>query len=327
MRTIVTLAVASLVAFLVTASVMSVMSGSFLLAIGVGIVALAILASGVRFVPEAERHVVERFYAFHRILHPGIRWTVPIVDTIRDRISVRERVIDIPQQETLTKDDILVKVDPTLFFRVMDKDENVKQAAYGVELLLDKAMAEFAIASLRSVIGAMTFDDATDNQKEINEKVIDLMNGKEGAGAWGSEVTRHVIKEFIPPDAIMEALRKKVTADKERDALVITSDAQRQAAINVAEGQKQATIKAAQAEQEAQIARAEGEAKALERIAEAISKPNGEQAVSLRIAHEAVAQFGELAKASTNTVVPLAVGDIAGMVATLKGILPAAKKS
>ena len=320
------------VAFLATALVVA---GSFPLAIGIGLVVLVLLIAGIRFVPEAERHVVERFHKYHRVLHPGVCWIIPLVDIIRHEISIRERVINVPRQKTLTKDDIQVEVDPTLFFKVLEGDENVRKAAYGVEIReggqpstnLDAAMTEFAIASLRSVIGTMTLDDATDHQEKINQEVVKLMNGDKGAGAWGSDVTRHVVKELIPPPEIMDALRKQVTAEKEKKAAITTSEAQRDAAINVADGQKQATIKAAEAEREAQIKRAEGEAKALELIANAIGKPNGDQAVSLRIAQETVTQFGQLAKASTNTVVPMAIGDIGCMVKALLGILPAKKGS
>jgi regulator of protease activity HflC (stomatin/prohibitin superfamily) len=233
------------------------------------LVALAILASAIRIVPEYQRLVLFRLGRAIGARGPGLVLLIPIIDRAVS-VDLREQVRDIPHQTSITKDNASIAVDFIWYYRVLDPMETVLQVGN-----FEAAAQGMAITTLRSVIGGIQLDDVLSEREHINNMLRIRLD--EVTERWGVKVTNVEIREIIPPREITDAMNRQMTAERIRRALVTESTGQRDAAINVADGDRQATIlKAegdkrsailrAEGEREAQLLSAEGFANALERI-------------------------------------------------------------
>lgn len=295
---------------------------------------------GLRIVHQDERLIVERFGAFQRILDPGLRWVIPVVDQVRFKISTREQVLELEIQKTFTKDDIPITIISTLYYRLIPsfrgfEEDTVRRAAYGVEIDPDhpeKAIEQLAISTLRSISGQERFDDIVNKQDEINNLVREAMNP--ATVLWGYEATRHQIKEIIPPPEISNALLKELTAAKDKIATVTASEAEREAQINRAEGEKQAIIKKAEAQKFAEVALAEakrevqrldaeGEALGIKLRAEQLATPEGRAAAEYNLHEQRLTALGRLAKISNTVIVTPQFDEAAGLGIAVKKMFEA----
>jgi regulator of protease activity HflC (stomatin/prohibitin superfamily) len=233
------------------------------------LVALAILASAIRIVPEYQRLVLFRLGRAIGARGPGLVLLIPIIDRAVS-VDLREQVRDIPHQTSITKDNASIAVDFIWYYRVLDPMETVLQVGN-----FEAAAQGMAITTLRSVIGGIQLDDVLSEREHINNMLRIRLD--EVTERWGVKVTNVEIREIIPPREITDAMNRQMTAERVRRALVTESTGQRDAAINVADGDRQAAIlKAegdkrsailrAEGEREAQLLSAEGFANALERI-------------------------------------------------------------
>jgi regulator of protease activity HflC (stomatin/prohibitin superfamily) len=285
----------------------------------VGFVVL-FLYKTVRIVPQQVTFVVERLGRYSRTLDAGLHILIPIMDTIRYKHSLKEFVLDIPEQTCITKDNVSVAVDGVVFFRVMDP----VKASYGINDYVT-AIIQLAQTTLRSEIGKIDLDRAFEEREKINTAVI--MAVEMATDPWGVKVLRYEIKSIQPPRDVLDAMEKQMRAEREKRAKVLESEGDRDARINRAEGNKQEVIKSSEADRSKQINEAEGQAAAIQgiatatamgirEIASAISSPGGESAARLKIAEEWVKQFGNVAKDSKAIIVPANVGDPSSMIAS-----------
>jgi regulator of protease activity HflC (stomatin/prohibitin superfamily) len=298
---------------------MDVLSGTAIVFFFLAILAFVIFAKTAIVVPQQSAFVVERLGRFSGTLDAGFHILVPFVDVIRYRHSLKEQSIDIPAQVCITRDNVQVGVDGVLYLKVL----NPERASYGISDYLF-AIIQLAQTTLRSEIGKIDLDRTFEERTNINMSVVSELD--KASEAWGVKVLRYEIKNITPPADILAAMEKQMRAEREKRAVILTSEGQRDAAINTAEGAKQQTIKASEAHRQQQINGAEGQASAIlaiatataegiRRVAEAIQVPGGFEAVQLRVAEQYVAQFGELAKGSTNLVLPATVSDVGSMIA------------
>lgn len=287
---------------------------------GVVIFAVTVIFRSIRIVPQQQIVVLERLGKYNRTLEAGLHFVIPFVDVIRYTHSLKELVIDIPEQVCITKDNVQVNVDGILFYRVMDG----KSASYGVSNY-NLALVQLAQTTLRSEVGKIDLDKTFEERERINGFVVTAID--KASEPWGVKVLRYEIKSITPPRDVLAAMEKQMRAEREKRALILESEGERDAKINRAEGVKQETIKNSEAHKQRQINEAEGQAAAILSIAEATGKgiqqvatalnaQGGMNAAQLKIAEAYVQQFGNLAKSTNTVILPANVGDPASTLAT-----------
>ena len=238
------------------------------------IVALAIitLIAGVKTVTQGYNWTVERFGRYTRTLQPGLTIIIPYIDRIGHKMNMMEQVIDIPQQDVISKDNATVAVDGLAFFQVFD----AAKASYEVADL-HQAIVKLTITNIRSVMGSMDLDQMLSHRDEINERLLRVVDA--AVSPWGVKVNRIEIKDIEPPADLVQAMGRQMKAEREKRAEILQAEGQRASAILRAEGAKQAQILEAEGRKEAAFRDAEGrertaqaEAKATEMVSEAIAR-------------------------------------------------------
>ena len=227
------------------------------------IIALALLAfllifKGVRIVPQAENWIVERFGKYSGTLNAGLNLINPIISSIAQKVDIRETVLDMPKQGTITSDNASIEVDGVVYYKIMDPYKSF----YGIDNLR-YAIQNLAQTSLRSIMGKMTLDDSLSSREKINAELLKILD--EATDAWGTKITRVEIKDIAPPEDITNAMTLQMKAEREKRARILEAEAKRESAEVEAQGIKRAQILQAEARKEA----AERDAEARERLARA----------------------------------------------------------
>jgi regulator of protease activity HflC (stomatin/prohibitin superfamily) len=291
----------------------------------VAVIVLAVVARGVRTVPQGYEWTVERFGRYRVTLSPGLRLINPFTDAVGHKVNVQETVLEIPPQNVITKDNAVVVVDGIVFYQVFD----ASRAAYEVRDL-ELAVSNITMTNIRTAIGALDLDETLSKRDEINERLLRVLDA--ATEPWGTKITRVELKDVRPPEDVQESMAKQLAADRERRAAILRAEGLKQAAILEAEGAKQAQILAAEGKLEA----AQREAEARERLAEAEARAT--TAVSTAVADgdvralnyfvaqkyvEAITQIG----ASPNSRLVLMPMETGGLVGTIAGIAELARAS
>ena len=305
------------------------MSAGADIAIGVlvliGLVVLAALRGMINIVQQGQVGVVKRLGEYRRTHEPGLVVIAPFVDSLQD-VDMREIPRPGDRQEVITKDNVVVTVNATIFTQVVD----AKQALFSVANF-DIAIDALARTALRSVIGTLSLDEALSGRERINTDVQQQMEVV--TDKWGIRISRIEIVEISPPPQILLALALQKQADQEKRAKILQSEGLQQSAINVAEGDAQAAIRAAEGERQAAILRAqgnreaaildaEGRAQAIETVYTAITRANPDPTLVAILQLDTLAKFAE-GNAST-VVVPYESAGLLGAAQALRSVLGAA---
>ena len=222
---------------------------------------LAVVISGVKIIRPFERGLVERLGKYHATVEPGLRLIVPFIDRMA-RVDMRERVVDIPPQEVITSDNVVVSVDAVVYYEATDPQRLVYNV---VDFYL--AVTKLAQTNLRNVVGDMQLDEALTSRETINTQLRDILD--DATDKWGERVGRVEIQRIDPPPDVMHAMHEQMKAERTRRASVTTAQGDREAAIARAEGAKQSKILEAEGHRESQILDAQGRAEATKAEAEA----------------------------------------------------------
>jgi len=286
------------------------------------IVGLATLRSMVNIVQQGQVGVVKRLGEYRKTHEPGLVIIMPFVDTLQT-VDMREVPVPGDRQDVITKDNVVVTVNATIFTQVVD----AKQALFSVKNF-DVAIDALARTALRSVIGTMTLDEALSERERINTDVQEQMEVV--TDKWGIRISRIEIVEIAPPPQILQALALQKQADQEKRARILQSEGQQQSAINVAQGDADANVRAAEGEKKAAILRAEGNrqaamleaegrARAIETVYAAIkgSEPDSTLVAILQL--DALSKFAD--SDNSKIVVPYESAGLLGAAQTLRAVL------
>jgi regulator of protease activity HflC (stomatin/prohibitin superfamily) len=220
-----------------------------------------VAATGVRIIRPYQRGVVERLGKYRSTVNPGLRLIIPIIEAVRT-VDMREQVVDIPPQEVITSDNVVVSVDAVVYYEPTDPQRLIYNVA---NFLL--AVTKLAQTNMRNVIGDMQLDEALTSRDKLNMALRQILD--DATDKWGVRVVRVEIQRIDPPPDVMHAMHEQMKAERTRRALVTQAEGDRQAAITRAEGEKQAAVLTAEGNKQQQILEAEGQAQAIQRVAEA----------------------------------------------------------
>ena len=294
------------------------------------VIAVWVLASCVRIVPQAYAVILERLGAYQATWSTGIHFKVPFIERVARKVNLKEQVVDFPPQPVITKDNVTMQIDTVVFFQITDP----KLYTYGVENPI-MAIENLSATTLRNIIGDMELDETLTSRETINTKMRASLD--EATDPWGIKVNRVELKNIIPPAAIQDAMEKQMKAERERREAILIAEGQKKSTILVAEGKKQSAILDAEAEKQAAILRAEAQKERMineaEGQAEAVLKVQNANAEGIRMIREAGADEAVLtlksleafAKAAdgkaTKIIIPSDIQGIAGLASSLKEIV------
>lgn len=287
-------------------------------AFAVALFAAVFLFAGVTVVRQGFVYTVERFGRFVRVAGPGFHFLNPIYDRVGQKMNMMEQVLDIPGQEIITRDNVMVAVDGVVFFQVLDP----AKAAYEVSQLYP-SIVNLTTTNLRTVMGGLDLDETLSKRDMINARLLSVVD--DATEAWGVKITRVELKDIRPPADIVSAMTRQMKAEREKRASILESEGQRQNDINVAEGRKQAQILEAEGRREAAFRAAEArersaqaEANATKVVSDAIAG-GSVQAINYFIAQKYVEAVGQFAT-SPNAKTILFPVEATQLIGTLGGI-------
>jgi len=268
-------------------------------------ISVVVILKAVKAVPQGMEYTVEQFGRYTKTLKPGLSFIVPFVENIGYKMNMRERVIDIPSQDVITKDNAMVTADAVVFIQ---------------------------LTNVRTVVGSMDLDETLSKRDAINAKLLAVID--QATDPWGTKVTRIEIKDLSPPADITQAMNKQMKAEREKRADILMAEGQKQSQILKAEGEKEAAVREAEGRKEsafldaeAREREAEAEARATAMVSAAIAKGDV-NAVNYFVAQDYVKAFGELAKSPNQktVIVPAELSGLAATVGGISGLLDAGKK-
>ncbi len=291
----------------------------------VAFVGLIGLISAFKFVPQGYTWTVERFGRYTRTLQPGIGIIMPFVDRIGRKMNMMETVLDVPQQEVITKDNAMVSCDAIVFIQIIDPTA----AAYEVNNL-HHAIQNLALTNIRTVVGSMDLDEVLSNRDDINKRLLGVIDA--ATNPWGVKVTRIEIADLSPPADITEAMARQMKAERLKRAEILTAEGNKQSAILKAEGLKQSQIleaegrrEAAFRDAEAREREAEAEAKATAMVSQAIASGDV-NAINYFLGQQYVEAFAQLATSDQQktVIIPAEFSSFLGTIEGIKGLADAA---
>ena len=297
-------------------------------------IAIIIICSTIKIVPQAHAYVIERLGTYCGTWSVGLHMKMPIIDKIARRVTLKEQVVDFAPQPVITKDNVTMRIDTVVFFQITDP----KLFCYGVENPI-MAIENLTATTLRNIIGDLELDQTLTSRETINTKMRATLD--EATDPWGIKVNRVELKNIIPPAAIQDAMEEQMKAERERREQILKAEGEKKSAILIAEGNKQSVILEAEAEKQSQILRAEAKKEATIREAEgqaqAILAVQQANADSIRLLNESapsnqvltIKSLEAFAKAadgkSTKIIIPSDIQGVAGLATSLSELVKTEK--
>ena len=242
------------------------MGGIIALLVFLFILVFIIMATGIRIVRPWEKGLIERLGRYTRTVDSGLTIVIPFLETMR-KIDMREQVVDVPPQDVITKDNVVVEVDAVVYYEVTDP----VKVAYNVTNFYTAA-TKLAQTNLRNLVGDLALDQSLTSRELINSKLREILD--EATDKWGTKVTRVELQRIEPPADVTDAMHRQMKAERDRRAMILEAEGAKQSAILKAEGQAEAVRKVADAEKYQKITIAQGEAEAIETVYGAIHNGN-----------------------------------------------------
>ena len=251
-----------------------------------------LIAASVKIVPQKEAWIVERLGKYHRTLTAGLHFIVPFIDRVRAKVSLKEQVLDIPKQEVITKDNVVVRIDAVCYFTVVKPED----AVYNIENL-EYAIVQTVQTNLRDIVGSMELDEILSSREKINARIKEVLQG--ASSTWGILINRVEVKEIEPPANIVQAMSMLIEADRKKRAMITEAEGKKKAAELEAEGYKLAKWQEAEAIERI----GQAQANAIRSVSEAVGSP--ELAGKLLIGNDYVKSVEKVANSENSKVVLL----------------------
>jgi len=299
------------------------------------LLAVGLISTNVRIVPQASAYVIERLGAYSGTWSVGLHLKIPLIDRVANKVSLKEKVVDFPPQPVITKDNVTMKIDTIVYYAITDP----KLYTYGVARPI-VAIENLTATTLRNIIGQLELDETLTSRDIINTKMRSILD--EATDPWGIKVNRVEVKNILPPADIQEAMEKQMRAERERRESILRAEGEKRSAILVAEGQKEKVILDAEAEKrsailraeakkEAQIREAEGEAEAILTVQNATAKgiemikeAGADQAVLALKSFEALTKVAD--GQATKLIIPSEMQNVASLVASVTEVAKTTKE-
>lgn len=275
----------------------------------------------LRLVPNQFAFIVERLGNYHKTLGPGFHALIPFIDKVVYKKDLREETIEVEPQECFTKDNVKVEVDGVIYLSVMDP----VNASYGITNYRYAAV-QLAQTTTRSVLGNMELDQTFEERAAMSKEVVSVLSAVEQV--WGIKVHRYEIKNIVTPRTVQKAMERQMTAERDRRAIIAKSEGVKGSRINDAEGVRAEIINISEAEMQRRINEAEGYAQeilaiaeatatSIEEVAEALSGPNGVDAMKLQLSEKYLDVLSGLGRTENSVILPK---DISNYDALMEGL-------
>lgn len=264
------------------------------LLIAILVIVVIFIIPNIKVVPQARSYVIERLGSYLTTWNNGLHFKIPFVDSVSNKVSLKEIVKDFAPQPVITKDNVTMQIDTVVYFQITDP----KLYTYGIEDPIN-AIENLTATTLRNIIGELELDQTLTSRDIINSKMRSILD--EATDPWGIKVNRVEVKNILPPRDIQEAMEKQMRAERERREKILQAEGEKKSSILIAEGEKESAILKAEAHKEAQIKMAEGEAEALLKMKQA-------EADGIRLLKEAKADSSVLTLKSYEALEKLADG-------------------
>ncbi|MBD2231887.1 SPFH domain-containing protein [Phormidium tenue] len=244
----------------------------------------SIAASSVKIINQSDEALVETLGKYNgKKLTPGLNFLIPFLDKVVFRQTIRERVLDIPPQQCITRDNVSITVDAVVYWRIVD----MEKAYYKVENL-QSAMVNLVLTQIRAEMGQLELDQTFTARSEINEILLRELDIS--TDPWGVKVTRVELRDIVPSKAVQESMELQMAAERKKRAAVLTSEGEREAAVNSAKGRAESSVLDAEARQKAALLDAEAQQKTIVLRAEALRQEQLLQAKGTAEAMQVIAK-------------------------------------
>ncbi len=283
------------------------------------LVLMVMVVLNIKIVPQATVFVVERMGAYQATWETGVHFTVPFVDRVAKKVSLKEQVVDFNPQPVITKDNVTMQIDTVVFYQITD----AKLFAYGVERPI-AAIEHLTATTLRNIIGEMELDNTLTSRDVINTKITSTLDV--ATDKWGIKVNRVELKNIIPPREIQDAMERQMKAEREKRESVLRAEGEKRSQILVAEGEKESAILRAEAVREQKIREAQGEAEAImmvqKALADSIRMLNEADPSSAVLTLKSLEAFQKAADGkATKIIIPSEIQSLAGLATTFKEVM------
>jgi regulator of protease activity HflC (stomatin/prohibitin superfamily) len=281
--------------------------------------------SGVKVTSSSRSMLVERLGKYNRQLSPGLSLVIPGLERVVSHESLKERVLDIPPQQCITRDNVSIEVDAVVYWQLLEHP----RAYYAVDNL-QSAMVNLVLTQIRAEMGKLDLDETFTTRSEVNDVLLKELD--QATDPWGVKVTRVELRDIKPSDGVQQAMEQQMTAEREKRAAILRSEGEKESQVNAARGRAEALVLDAKAKQEALLLEADAQAKQQLLLAQARAASAKELAAVIE-AHPAAAEglrlllakdwmtMGEkLGNSPAGSVLMVDPQSPAGLLAALKGL-------
>jgi regulator of protease activity HflC (stomatin/prohibitin superfamily) len=294
-----------------------------------GLPALFVMAvlglNTVKITSGGQSRLVERLGKYDRQLQPGLSFVLPVVERVVSHESLKERVLDIPPQQCITRDNVAIEVDAVVYWQLLEH----ARAYYGVDNL-QAAMVNLVLTQIRAEMGKLDLDQTFTTRQEVNEALLRELD--QATDPWGVKVTRVEMRDIKPSSGVQQAMEQQMTAERQKRAAILRSEGEKESQLNAARGRAEALVLDAKAKQEALVMEAQAQAQqqallaqaradAATRLAEAMqANPEATEAIRLLLARDWMAMGETMAQAPGGSVLMVDPQSPASLLAALKGL-------